>query len=663
MRAYFSYLGRVLLRQASVWIIMGVYWLYTLVLLIIVPALAKVAPMTLWSNTSVFNLQWTFVLIISVSSAILVVFCFRQGVEEETELIILSKPIKRIKISLVKFAWVIIGGLIMGLGSAIIAIFTLALGKFDSVSNPKGMEYDKLIILMSSLIVACLIITLFFGSLAILISLFANKLQVIVAIVSVAIVMQVYAMITQFTLESMEDKINNKISDDNLISASITSFNGTQSNYAYVNAVDKVDLYDLYEELYSNTNSYFSYFNFLDQLSDLYNMFDLDSLNDSLLSTTFGANAQYNTKMYSKQDNLENLLVQTYNNLIKNQSNDYILALPYWYNIYNNNPSNFSVSNTSMGFMFSAISMNDLSLLNYVGASSQTVWTSNLQMFAGLVPVLYGSRTDFQISPETKQEQFNEEVFNEIIVPILTQTSPSTKKTWRSIYSNDEVNSYFDSYLTYIIKPFITNHADEYGLKYDTQGSINKTYGLIQYHMLQQFCNLYWSQILPTFLGTEGLDTFLDNMTKSSDEFSRMMKANVGEIINPYTQETVISNTESFSTMSFIIDCYAYTGINNFKSITGYMNMDSNSFPSANYPINTDFTYDREPTPNRPQKYVALTGFDISLNNSVSYTYNNIYKYDTVPYVSTKTTTIVWVSVGFILLILSALIYQRTDIK
>lgn len=663
MIAYFSYLGRVLLRQASVWIIMGVYWLYTLILLIVVPALAKVAPMTLWSNNSVFNLQWTFVLIISVSSAILVVFCFRQGVEEETELVILSKPIKRIKISLVKFAWVIIGGLIMGLGSAVVAIFTLALGKFDSVNNPKGMEYDKLIILIASLIVACLIITLFFGSLAILISLFANKLQVIVAIVSTAIVMQVYAMIVQFTLESMEDKINNKISDENLISASITTSDGSQKNYAYVNTIDKLDLYDLYEELYTNTNSYFSYFNFLDQLSDLYNMFDLDSLNDALLSTTFGANAQYNTKMYTKQDNLQNLLVNTYNDLISGKSNKCILALPYWYNIYNSNPSDFTVNDNSMGFMFSAINMHDLSLLNYVGASSQTVWTSNLQMFAGLVPVLYGSRDDFKITPESKQKEFDEQVFNEIIVPILKESSPDTSKPWRSIYSNDEVNDYFDSYLTHIIKPFIIKHADEYGLKHDTEGSINKSYGLIQYHMLQAFCNLYWSQILPTFLGDESLQTFLDNMVISNEEFSEMMKANVGEIINPYTQETIISSGENFTTMSFIIDCYAYTGINNFKSIVGYMNMDSNSFPSANYPINIDFTYDREVTPSRPDKYVALIGFDIALNNTVGYTYNSVYRYDTVPYISTKTTTIIWISVGFVLLVLSALIYQRTDIK
>lgn len=674
MRVYFAYLGKVVLRKPPVWITMAVYWLYTLVLLIIVPAAANIAPMTLWTSNAVFNLHWTQVLIAAVCSCVMVVFCFRQGVEEETELIILSKPIKRIKISVVKFFWIIIGGLIMGCGSALIAIFTLCLGQYDSVSNPKGMEYNKLIILMASIISASLIITLFYGSIGVIASLFANKLQVIVTVVSIAILMQVYAMVTSRTLSSLNDKISNEISDENLVSVAITDSKGNKQNYAYTKSLDKTDLYQLYKKLYTKTNSYFSYFDFLNQLSNLYNIYNLQSQNDALLSTNFGENPSYDTKMYSQQDNIQNLILDYYDKLQKDNIDmgNTILAIPYWDGVlYNVNPNTtWSIKNDTMGFLYSAIDMHDLYLLNYMGATSSTVWTSNIKMFANLVPVMYCSSNEFTYSNKKLNSDFEKDVFNEIITPLLIDKCTSQDdleiKKWNQIYSRTQpnTNDIFDHYLKDIIKKFVDTHANKYSLKYGTIADANKTNGRIQYQMFKEFSYLFWKDILPNYLKGKTLLSFMEDMRKSSSSMQNLMNANSGIIKNPWTNDS-IGDTSELKNINFLLTCYGYTGINNFKNVIGYQYINYNCFENANYTLNADFTYYRpeQPPKNRPEEYAALTAIDIVLNSEANFSYNEVYKYDTLPYVSNKVTTIVWVSIGIILLIISAIVYQRTDIK
>lgn len=49
------------------------------------------------------NIQATFIIIDAVKSSLLVVYAFRNGIEDGTELIIYSKPLRRTKILISKF--------------------------------------------------------------------------------------------------------------------------------------------------------------------------------------------------------------------------------------------------------------------------------------------------------------------------------------------------------------------------------------------------------------------------------------------------------------------------------------------------------------------------------------------------------------------------------
>ena len=107
MRAYFSYLRSILLTKTSLWIVTSINWLFTLIVLIIVPVCVELAPMNIW-NFEQISLQGMYIIINSAICAFLVIYIFRSGIEDQTELIIMSKPIKRSKIILAKFIWVLI---------------------------------------------------------------------------------------------------------------------------------------------------------------------------------------------------------------------------------------------------------------------------------------------------------------------------------------------------------------------------------------------------------------------------------------------------------------------------------------------------------------------------------------------------------------------------
>jgi ABC-type transport system involved in multi-copper enzyme maturation permease subunit len=63
-------------------------------LLLFVPKLVKIGPAVLWNNT-IFDLQSFSVLILSIVCSIVAVVVFRDGREDGSELIVMSKPIAR----------------------------------------------------------------------------------------------------------------------------------------------------------------------------------------------------------------------------------------------------------------------------------------------------------------------------------------------------------------------------------------------------------------------------------------------------------------------------------------------------------------------------------------------------------------------------------------
>ena len=206
MRTYFSYLFRTLIKRSSIWIVFSIYWLYAIVLLLIVPAVTHISPLTLWS-TDLISLQGLFVVIISVVSGVLVVFAFRASIEDETELVIVSKPIKRWKLNLVKFTWVFIASIFLALITSLICLLTILFGPYDSVNNSGGMRFDKIPALVGSIWLGTIVTSFIFSSFGILVSMIGNKIQILITLVATSIVLMVYSLIGSFVLTPLSKQM------------------------------------------------------------------------------------------------------------------------------------------------------------------------------------------------------------------------------------------------------------------------------------------------------------------------------------------------------------------------------------------------------------------------------------------------------------------------
>ncbi len=151
MLAYFRYLSKVIFSKVPLWCAVGISYLFTFVLIILIPLILKVSPLSIW-NFDVINIQATFIINDAVKSSLLVVYAFRSDIEDGTELIIYSKPLQRTKILISKFIWIVLGGLIISLGYVIIALFTYCFGQYDPVNNVGGIVFSKVPLLIGSLI-------------------------------------------------------------------------------------------------------------------------------------------------------------------------------------------------------------------------------------------------------------------------------------------------------------------------------------------------------------------------------------------------------------------------------------------------------------------------------------------------------------------------------
>ena len=310
MKTYFSYLYRTLIKRASIWIVFGIYWLCNIVILLIVPGVTKISPITLWS-TDIVSLQGLFVLIVSVVSAVVVVFTFRASIEDETELVIVSKPLKRWKINLVKFIWVLIAAVFLALVTSVISLFTMCFGKYDPVTNAAGMMFDKMPALIGSICLGTIIVSLIYDSFGILVSMVGNKVQILVAIITTTIVLTVYNTISDFILTPLNAKMESKIGSK-LTSFKAIDSEGNSYSYAYTYNQPNDDLYSLYEENSQLGNQIFEYFNFLAQQANLYQAFDVNDLKTNLGSMPFGAKAAYKTTIKSKDDTMSAYLQNEY---------------------------------------------------------------------------------------------------------------------------------------------------------------------------------------------------------------------------------------------------------------------------------------------------------------------------------------------------------------
>ena len=740
MKTYFGYLFRTLVKRSSIWIVFAIYWLYALVILIIVPAVTHISPLTLWS-TDVISLQGMFVVIISVVIGVVVVFAFRASIEDETELVIVSKPIKRWKLNVVKFSWTLIAALFLAFVTSIIALFTLCFGQYDAVNNTAGMRYDKLPALIGSIWLGTVVTSLIFAAFGIMVSMVGNKIQILVTLIATSIVFSVYATISTFVLtplyKQMQGKIGNKL-------ASIKTINqkGDDVSYAYTFNEPNDDLYDLYKQYPQTGNQIYQYFNFQAQQSGLYNAFDVNDLQLNLSSAPFGASAQYKTTIESKDDNLLNYLEQMYQDRNKDENkNNYLLMMPFTDAVLRADESGkYQLRETdNLKLMLMGPKTDALFAMKYAGAKPDSIYVSNSTKLLDFFPARWLTMSDLYVS-----EDFEKDVFEKITKNLFTKETTYTPlegeekhlpyrningdwnmvsgptQTLKDLWNEQQqiMQDYFG-----MCYQFMKDNSSKYDLKYDNEQHINDSMAKIWVALIKHFSSIYWFQVIGQIIeyyqkldtslanykfkdyincndgGDSGVLNNISSVAESYKKFSTFeyafMNPSQLKISNPYNEGDIIfDGTVDFNLMQLTRMCMAYASPCVFtqdamtstvtQALTAYNNIGNEIFagayahidkmdPETILPIKSqwvdtegwwfDFTSSNYGKGQRvTYNTIAANTIDIK-RYSNGFGLENMYRYETTPYIDNNVSIIVWTTVSLILIIISGIVYQRSDIK
>jgi hypothetical protein len=169
----------------------------------------------------------------------------------------------------------------------------LFFGKYDIVKNPDGVVYKDLLTMEAGLFLATIVISLFFGAIAILISTIASKVIIMISTIGTAIVFNIIYMLVPILTVTPNDYIKDKYSV-NLVSNRYMGIDGTMYD---VVASDHIHRDDDPEKNYDtlryvndgvthSTGALVAYLNIAQQLTSLFHTFD--SSNDNLEHSSFG---------------------------------------------------------------------------------------------------------------------------------------------------------------------------------------------------------------------------------------------------------------------------------------------------------------------------------------------------------------------------------------
>jgi ABC-type transport system involved in multi-copper enzyme maturation permease subunit len=156
------------------------------------------------------DIQAISTLVLSIVASIVVVVIFREGRDDGTELIIMSKPINHWKIVSAKFVCFLVTAFMIIILAMILALGMFFFGQYDLVKNPNGITPSNVFEIEMGILLATLIIFLFFGSIGILISTVAGKISIMVTTIGIAIVFNLLYTIMPIIAKTPESYVRDK---------------------------------------------------------------------------------------------------------------------------------------------------------------------------------------------------------------------------------------------------------------------------------------------------------------------------------------------------------------------------------------------------------------------------------------------------------------------
>ncbi len=184
---YTKFMTQLMLRKPSIYIMTIIYWFVAFIMSSIIPYMAKVGPLDIMSNTSMTVYLMIFA---AADAAVIAIQLFRTNIDDGTEILIISKPITRGEILVSKFFIFIASIVLIALIAGLVSLFSLV--------NPLSTTNNGVSI-FGGVIVSTLIISLLFGSIAIICSIYIKKLGTILISVGLAFILMIISALVSFT--------------------------------------------------------------------------------------------------------------------------------------------------------------------------------------------------------------------------------------------------------------------------------------------------------------------------------------------------------------------------------------------------------------------------------------------------------------------------------
>ena len=237
MKSYLTFLFLSIFKKISVWIVFFVYLLSIISFVYIIPVVLNY---TLQKTFSYISIIILIVIIIATCSSYITATIFRSGIDDGSELLVLSKQISRLSILLSKVIVLLTFEIITSMFCSILVIFT----KFFKygISNPTPFVIGVFLMYF--------IVSMFFSSLTILFSLKLKKSGLTLISSSIAIVLSILTFINYIVGKT--PGINNTIDSYSVSQNSLFKKNNSQEFELY----DGYNLYYNYFPVTSTTTNY-----------------------------------------------------------------------------------------------------------------------------------------------------------------------------------------------------------------------------------------------------------------------------------------------------------------------------------------------------------------------------------------------------------------------
>jgi len=636
--SYLGFLFETFFKRPMGYVISLVYMLFLALILIIVPKLTRSGPLSIW-NLGGFNMPIFNLFFIAAMAASIAVVIFKIGVEDGTELTLSAKPLtKNMRVGIKTLTYLLIMLLISGIILAMVSLVMPIFGEYDLLENIRGITAQEYKSLLLSIFIGNIVNTLFFGGIAVLLSLVGTQVITMIGTVGIAFILcllnVLYPLIAGTPVTVLLDTYGTSI---NSISANtLAQMDGSDDSdalnlYKPFAAIQCVTQEDGTETQHFDTYEYWTkanreagtivtnYFDFAKQLSSLFSGFGLDERRlEEASKVSIGTNPSFkysidkNTGLNAK-DNISN--------------KNYPVAI---YSLYSKQGVSYPVvrllgGNTGLSidnwYAFSKVNKADFNSLTCVSLSPKAILSE--PYFRDEVGKSYYCLTELHLGLDkdgiAAKQAAAEVLFNKYM-DLLPDDEP-----WDS-------NNYSRGY------EVVTSAASI--ISEDTSG---------------QFFTGNWSD-LKVYEKTSAMSLVLIHWMIAAQKWQN----NLINIYKNKSTDPIIKNDKfpysSKTVKSWIVDEVDLTSAKtpNIK-LYNQEQLIEKMFSRGIYVDQYQFSTHSDPTP----FYVYPVNSELEFCE----TYKNMYQYRVSSYFNVYVLTAIWTSISIALFAVSIVVYKKTDFK